>query len=125
MENNYDVVVIGGGPGGSTASTLLAKKGYKVALLEKEEHPRYTVGESLIPHFWRYTDMLGVSEKILDANFIVKTGGVVSWGDHVRSVRLSDFGFDRPALHVERAEFDDILFKNAQEKGVDTFENTL
>ncbi|MDX1686163.1 MAG: tryptophan 7-halogenase, partial [Saprospiraceae bacterium] len=47
------------------------------------------------------------------------------WGDHVRSVRLSDFGFDRPALHVERAEFDDILFKNAQEKGVDTFENTL
>lgn len=123
-EKKYDVVVIGAGPAGCTAATLLAKKGYSIALLEKEKHPRYTVGESLIPHFWRYTDMLGVSEDIKSANFIIKSGGVVSWGDHVRSVELKDFGFDRPALHVERDEFDHILFKNAKKNGVDTFENT-
>lgn len=124
IESNYDVVVIGGGPGGSTASTLLAKKGYKVALLEKQEHPRYTVGESLIPHFWRYTDMLGASEAIESANFIKKNGGLVCWDGKLRSMQLSNFGFKRPGLHVERDIFDDILFRNAREKGVDTFENT-
>lgn len=49
-----DVVVIGGGPAGSTAATVLSQSGYDVVLLEKAKHPRFFVGESLIPHFWRY-----------------------------------------------------------------------
>jgi len=52
-----DVVVIGGGPAGSTVSNLLSRQGYNVVVLEKERHPRHKIGENLIPDFWKYTDM--------------------------------------------------------------------
>ncbi len=104
-----DVVVIGGGPAGSIAATLLAQKGYEVVLFERERHPRYRVGESLIPHFWKYCDMVGVSEKILADGFIQKAGGTTIWGGVVRQMGFKDFGYGRPALHVERDRLDQIL----------------
>ena len=56
-----DVVVIGGGPAGSIASNMLAQKGYDVVLLDKVRHPRNTVGESVLPHIWKYIEAAGGS----------------------------------------------------------------
>lgn len=124
IRSEYDVVVIGGGPAGSTVATLLAKKGFEVGLLERQSHPRHTVGENLIPHFWKFADLLGVTSKIIDAKFIVKGGGMVFWNGHLRGMDFNNFGFKRQGLHVEREEFDKILFDHCGSSGVETFEWT-
>ena len=122
MRQNCEVLVIGGGPAGAIASALLAQKGVDVVLLEKEKFPRYTVGESLIPHFWKYTDSIGASKKIEEAGFVKKAGGFVQWDGVLRTVSFKNFGFTRPALHVERSTFDDILLRRSEELGTKVFE---
>lgn len=121
--SDCDVVVIGGGPSGSTAATLLAQKGYQVVLLEKETFPRPHVGESLIPYFWRCCDATGVSGRVEEENFVRKSGGIVVWQDIARKTSFSQFGFNKPALHVERDVFDKILLDHARANGVQVFEN--
>src|SRR3546814_12374807 len=59
-----DILIIGGGPAGSTAAALLAQKGFKVVLLEKEIHPRFHIGESLLPANMPLLEKLGVREKV-------------------------------------------------------------
>lgn len=117
-----DVVVIGGGPAGSLAATYLSQKGYDVVLLERQKHPRPHVGENIIPHFWKYCDLAEVSEKILAEGFVQKAGGMVAWNGTVRRMSFKDFGYSRPALHVERDRFDQILLENAGDRGVQVFE---
>lgn len=117
-----DVVVIGGGPAGSSAATLLRHKGYDVVVLEKRRHPRYNVGESLIPHFWKYTDALGVTGKVEAEDFTKKAGGTHAWHGVIRQLAFKDFGYARPALHVERDRFDQILLDHAREQGAQVFE---
>ncbi len=119
-----DVVVIGGGPAGSLASTVLTHKGHGVVLLERGSHPRPQVGESLIPDFWKYADLMKVTEKLEKEGFVSKSGAVVSWGGQVRAHSFGDFGYTRPAVHVERERFDQILFDHAGSQGVATFEHT-
>jgi flavin-dependent dehydrogenase len=63
MEQFYDAVIIGGGPGGSTTATFLARAGRRVLLLERERFPRFHVGESLLPYSLPILDRLGVAEK--------------------------------------------------------------
>ena len=88
-----DIIVIGGGPAGSLAAGLLSQKGFDVVLLEKSRHPRMTVGESILPHFWRFTDMLGdATERIQAANFIKKAGGIVKWDEKLLRTRFKEFG---------------------------------
>ncbi len=117
-----DVVVIGGGPAGSTAATLLAQKGLEVVLLDRERHPRYRVGESLIPHTWKYTDLTGATPKLLAEDFIRKAGGTVVWNGVIRQMAFKDFGYKHPALHVERDRYDFLLLQHAREQGVQVFE---
>src|SRR5205823_9171809 len=117
-----DVVVIGGGPAGATAATLLAQKGYDVVLFDREKHPRYRVGESLIPHTWKYMDMIGASDKLRSERFIQKSGGTVIWNGVIRQMAFKDFGYEHPALHVERDRYDHILLEHAREQGVTVFE---
>jgi len=117
-----DVVVIGGGPAGSTVGTLLSQSGYEVVLFDKTRHPRYTVGESLIPHFWKYCEAINVADKIAADGFIEKSGGTVIWNGVIRQMQFKDFGYPRPALHVERDRFDWILLEHARESGVRVFE---
>ncbi len=122
IPTHCDVVVIGGGPAGSIAATLLVQKGHSVVLFDKQKHPRYMVGESLIPDFWKYTDLIGASAKLEAEGFIVKAGGLINWNDQPRAHNFKDFGYSRPALHVERDRFDYILLEHAREEGVQVFE---
>lgn len=117
-----DVLVIGGGPAGSIAAGVLAQKNIKVVVLEKEKFPRNTIGESLIPHFWRFTDLIGASEAIEAEGFIVKAGGIVHWDGVQRKMSFNSFGFKRPALHVERDVFDKILLDRVKEIGAAVYE---
>lgn len=122
MSKTYDVVVIGGGPAGSSSASNIAKQGYSVAVLEKAKMPRPQVGESLIPHFWKFADVMGVSEKIEAEGFIKKAGGTMYWGNQFRQFTFGDFGHTRAALHVERDRFDEILFRHAGSCGADLYE---
>jgi FAD-dependent halogenase len=122
----FDVIVIGGGPGGSTAATLIAKDGHRVLLLEREKFPRYQIGESLLPYTLGICQILGVGEQVDRAGFTPKNGGVWYWGGQGKPGWGFNFG-ELPnvpmyggayAYQVERMKFDEILLRNAQHCGV-------
>lgn len=120
-----DVVVIGGGPGGSTAAALLARRGYRVIALEKEHHPRFHIGESLLPMNLPVFERLGVHEKVR-ALGVLKHGADFEAGNE-RGYNLFDFaraiGKSPPhAYQVWRQDFDKMLFENATACGADTRE---
>ena len=81
MEPEYHTVVVGGGPAGSTTAALLAMKGLKVLLLERELFPRAHVGESLLPASLPIFDSLGVRDSIDNAGFVKKYGAAMVWGN--------------------------------------------
>ena len=119
------VLVVGGGPAGSSAATHLAKNGVDVVLLERAEFPRNQVGESLIPHFWKFTDQLGVSEKIQQQGFINKAGGITVWNNKIHQILFSDYGYTRPGLHIERDIFDQLLLDFSGEQGAQVFNQVV
>jgi FAD-dependent halogenase len=128
-DSEFDVVVVGGGPCGSTVSTLVAMQGHRVLLLEKEKFPRYQIGESLLPATVHgICRILGVSEDLANAGFPVKHGGAFRWGNNPVpwefSFSLSSKFVDgaSTAYQVERMRFDQILLDNARRKGVEVRE---
>lgn len=123
IPDKADVAVIGSGPSGSMAAGLLAKAGFDVVILEREAHPRLRVGESVVPDFWKFSDLLGATDDLIAAQFVRKAGAVVEWDGQVTRMRFKDFGYERPALHVDRDEFDHILVGHAQRLGAQLFEN--
>ena len=116
----FDVVVIGGGPGGSTAATLLAEKGYRVAVLEKERHPRFHIGESLLPANLPLLERLGVADEVR-AIAMQKFGAefVAPWLGRGETFEFKDSWDPTPpyAYQVRRSEFDEILIRRSVRAG--------
>lgn len=79
-DRQVDLIVVGGGPGGSTVATLVAKRGYGVLLLEKEELPRYQIGESTLPYTLGICKILGVADELAKAGFTPETRRCVAVG---------------------------------------------
>ena len=121
-----DVLVIGGGPAGSTAAALLSMRGRRVTLLEKDTHPRFHIGESLLPRNLDLIERLGVLDDVRRIG--VHKPGAEFVSD--RSGRSCPFPFVKAlnssrtfAYQVKRAEFDTLLFRNAAAKGTTALEN--
>ncbi|KFE68365.1 tryptophan 7-halogenase [Hyalangium minutum] len=122
----FDLIVVGGGPAGSSLAAFVAQQGHRVLLLEKEKFPRYQIGESLLPSTVQgICKLLGVYEEIHQAGFTTKNGGTLKWGRspepwtfNFRDTPLLGGAFGRGyAFQVERAKFDNILLQNAKRKG--------
>ena len=121
-----DVVVIGGGPAGSTTATLIAQKGYKVLLFEREKFPRYHIGESLIPETYWVLQRLNMLDKMRKSHFVHKHS-VQFVSANGKSSAPFYFSENKPhecsqTWQVERSEFDLMLLNNAREHGVDAHE---
>jgi flavin-dependent dehydrogenase len=123
--NSHDVIVIGGGPAGSTAATWLSRLGHKVLLLEREKFPREHVGESLLPFCYSLLEDLGVVNE-LKTNFVRKPG--VRFIDRDGNISTT-WCFNHViqnetylSFQVIRGEFDHILLKNAAKNGADVRE---
>jgi flavin-dependent dehydrogenase len=116
VQRDCDVVVIGGGPAGSTTATLLAERGHRVVLLEKESHPRFHIGESLLPANLPLFEKLGVAREI-EAIGMEKLGAtfVDPDCDHISGFRFAEATDPamKSAYQVRRSEFDQILFRRA------------
>ena len=127
MESLYDVAIIGGGPAGSIAATVLARLRRKVIVIEKEKFPRFHIGESLLPYSMEALDRLGLREKI-DARFQPKHGGEITASCGARSTKFHfKNGFrlkHHCAYQVERADFDKVLLDHAAENGAEVREET-
>jgi flavin-dependent dehydrogenase len=123
--NNTDVLVIGGGPAGSTAATLLVERGYQVVLLEKEHHPRFHIGESLLPANLPILARLGVADEV-KAIGMQKWGAefISPWDDRHQTFEFAE-GWNKSlpyAYQVRRSQFDEILFRRAVRAGAQAIE---
>ena len=122
---DVDVLIIGGGPAGSTAATLLAERGHQVTLLEKARHPRFHIGESLLPANLPLFERLGVADE-MRAIGMQKCGAEFVSESLGRSeiFEFKDAYDPRPpyAYQVRRAEFDEILIRRASRAGAQVIE---
>ncbi|MFE6159093.1 NAD(P)/FAD-dependent oxidoreductase [Streptomyces sp. NPDC056486] len=119
IPEHFDAIVIGGGPAGATTAGLLAKRGHRVLVLDRERFPRYHVGESLIPAFMRPMEELGLPERMDARGFERKYGGSLVWGNEQVPWNFSFVkgGAHAYAYHTRRADLDSLILDRARELG--------
>ncbi|KAI0769406.1 FAD/NAD-P-binding domain-containing protein [Trametes elegans] len=126
LPNHAQILVVGGGPGGSYTAAALAREGYDVVVFEAAKFPRYHIGESLIPsvrHFLRFID---AEQKIIAHGFARKPGSAIKFNQYLRE-GYTDFvalGATNNAWNVVRSEFDHLLLQHAAECGAQVYEQT-
>jgi flavin-dependent dehydrogenase len=127
MQAIFDVAIIGGGPAGSVAGSILAQAGRSVIILEKEAFPRFRVGESMVPASCETLQRIGVKAKLDQGGFLIKYGGEICSACGTRFQFLFRNGL-RPkwktSYQVERAKFDQVLLDHARELGCEVRERT-
>lgn len=126
IPSQTDVIVIGGGPAGSTCSNLIAQKGYKVELFERDKFPRFHIGESLIPNTYYVLERLKMLPKMEGSHFVKKYS--VQFVNQRGKLSEPFYFFDNKphpssqTWQVRRSEFDHIMLNNAREQGVNVHE---
>src|SRR5947209_12999589 len=120
-DNNFDAIIIGGGPAGSAAGAVLAEHGHNALLLEREKFPRYHIGESLLPFTFQPLQRLGLIDKMRRSPFIkkysvqfVSPSGRASQPFYFSSRYSEDIA---QTWQLLRSEFDSMLMDNARQKG--------
>lgn len=121
----FDVVVIGGGPAGSTIAPILARKGWKILQVEKDLHPRFHIGESLLPMNLPILDRLGVLDEVRRIG-VIKHGAEFNWEQFDEAGNPVTYRFAEAidpvytyAFQVRRSEFDRVLFAHSRRLGVE------
>lgn len=117
----YDVVVIGAGPSGAVASSILSEKGYRVLVLEKQHFPRFSIGESLLPQCMEILESAGMLQAVVEAGFQYKNGAAFSANEDDSFFDFRDKfspGWGT-TYQVQRAQFDKVLADCAAEKGAE------
>ena len=125
VRQHCDVLVIGGGPAGTTVGPFLAEKGYKVVILEKAHHPRFHIGESLLPANLPLFERMGIAEQVKAIGMLKPGAEFVSPHHEMSQTFHFADAWDKSMPHayqVKRAEFDEILIRNAAAKGVEVHE---
>jgi flavin-dependent dehydrogenase len=125
----YDVVIIGGGPSGASAASILAEHGRRVLVIDRDKFPRYHVGESFIPFTYQPLERLGLIPRLKKSHFMKKYSVSFVQPDGKRSQPFYFFNrYDRETIaqswQVLRSEFDEMLLNNAREKGAEVLEET-
>ncbi|MDZ4406226.1 NAD(P)/FAD-dependent oxidoreductase [Prosthecobacter sp.] len=124
---NYDALIIGAGPAGSSAAAILAEYGHKVLILEREKFPRFHIGESLIPFTYGPLERLGMIPKMKRSHFVKKYSVAFVQPDGRASQPFYFYNrYDRESVaqtwQVLRSEFDLMMLDNAREKGAEVLE---
>ena len=129
MKTDYDVLIIGGGPAGCSAASILAEQGHRVLVLEREKFPRYHIGESLIPFTYPSLDRLGLVPLMRESGF-VKKYSVQFVAPSGRASQPFYFfeRYDRETIaqtwQVLRSEFDQMMMDNTRSLGADVREES-
>ncbi len=128
-ENQYDAIIIGGGPAGSSSAAILAQHGHRVLVLEREKFPRYHIGESLLPFTFQPLQRLGLIDKMRESAFVKKYSvQFVSPSGRASQPFYFFDRYDRESVaqtwQVLRSEFDQMLLNNARDRGAIVKEQT-
>jgi flavin-dependent dehydrogenase len=124
--DSVDVAIIGAGPAGSAAASRLARAGRSVLVLERRRHPRFHIGESMLPHTMAVLDRLGALDKVLQQGYVVKRGAEFIFADgEYRRIAFADQGPGRypETFQCERAHFDRLIAEHARESGATVLED--